>query len=63
MAGVLCRVVCANQGYIGEALILFLGSVCRRVLEPLCVLAITLNNRIKSQKNPKIANPILFCSG
>jgi hypothetical protein len=29
---------------------------------PLCVLAAALKNRIKSQKNPKIANPILLCS-
>jgi hypothetical protein len=60
--GVLSRVICANQGYICKHSILSEGLVAKRFLTPFCVSAEPCKICIKSQKNPKIANPILLCS-
>jgi hypothetical protein len=61
-AGVLSRVICANQGYICKHPILSKGLFAKKFLTPFCILAEPCKIHKKSQKNPKIANPILLCS-
>jgi hypothetical protein len=58
----LSRVFCADQGYGCEASDLSRVQFTKTFLTPLSVSAATCKIHNKSQKNPKIANPILLCS-
>jgi hypothetical protein len=55
-------VICANQGHNVKHPILSEGLFAKRFLTPFCVLAETCKIHNKSQKNPKIAKPILLYS-
>jgi hypothetical protein len=57
-----CRVLCAKGKGRFVRFKKFQGVLREMILTPCCVSAANCKIHIKSQKNPKITNPILLCS-